>query len=89
MKIEVVNTVYISNKQKSENDLYALDIKLIDEDKFKIGDTFISEDDKKIIFKVKSIAIGSYDFIKDILSIQIEPLSFPIETFKGKKFIKE
>lgn len=89
MKIQVVNVLYLKSNVKESQDLYALDIKFLDEKIIKVGDVFLSEDGKNTIFKVKSLAIGSYDFKDDLYSVQIEKPSISIEKYKGSLFAKQ
>lgn len=89
MKIEVVNTLYLKSNAEKSQDVYALDIKLLDDKQIKVGDTFLSNDDNTIFFRVKSLAIGSYDFNNDIYSIQIEEPTIPLEKYEGHLFEKQ
>lgn len=88
MKIKVTNGFYIKSPIEESRDLYTLDVQIIEGKSVLPGQIYKSTDNQNLSFKVKSLALGGYDFENKIFVIQIEKPQYSIEKYINVFFIK-
>lgn len=89
MKIKVINGFYIKSSIEESQDIYTLDIQIIEGKSVLPGQVYKSINNPKLSFTVKSLALGGYDFANKIFVIRIEKPPAEIKNYKDVIFMKE
>jgi hypothetical protein len=86
MKIKILSTFHSKSKISEENDIYSLDIQIIEGKSVLPGQTYVCDTNQSLLFIVKSIVLGGVNYEKKSFPITIEKTDFPIKDYENKSF---